>query len=72
MKLFNFFDGRKAGILSLFVGFPLWLVLVWSYVIKDWNFAKFFAPIALTGILAYLGVNVFSHVKGNGKNNGKT
>jgi len=67
-RWYSSLGGRKAMFIVLFLGFPEWLVLIWSFVIKNWDFAKFFSPIVLGGILAYLGVNLTQHIK-KGNNN---
>jgi len=68
---YDFFGGRKAMFVILFLGLPEWFVLIWSYFIQDWAFAKFFTPLVLFGILAYLGINVTQKKLLNGANNGK-
>jgi len=68
-KLFECFGGRKSTHIILWLGLPEWFVLIMSYIMKDWEFAQFFTPIVLLGILGYLGVNTTQHIKLNGKNN---
>lgn len=68
--MFEYFGGRKSTHIILWLGLPEWFVLIMSYVMKDWEFARFFTPIVLLGILGYLGVNTTQHIKMNGgKNN---
>lgn len=62
-KLFDYLGGRKSAHIVLWLGLPEWFVIIMSYIIKDWDFAKFFTPIVLLGILAFLGINVAQHIK---------
>lgn len=63
------FGGRKAMMVTAFLGLPLWVVLIWSYIIRDWIFAKFILPILITAICIYLGINITQKIKLNGKGN---
>ena len=62
---FKFLGGRKSAHVILWLGLPEWFVLIMSYIIKDWEFARFFTSLVLLGILGYLGVNVTQHIKIN-------
>ena len=66
-KIFDYLGGRKSAHIVLWLGLPEWFVITMSYIIKDWDFAKFFTPIVLLGILGYLGVNVTQHIKVNNR-----
>ena len=71
-NMFTYFGGRKSGLAFLSIVVPFNIAIIWSYVIKDWMFLKFFSPIAIGGILALAGVNVYQKKVLNGKNNGKS
>lgn len=56
--IMNRTGGRKFTALLAGLIAPLWLAIVWSYIIRDWTFAITFAGLVLGGIVSYITGNV--------------
>ena len=52
------FDGRKATFTFLGIIVSFLIALIWSYVIRDWSYLKFFTPWAIGGLTGYGVINV--------------
>jgi len=71
MRWYERLGGRKFTALLIGAILVEWVVVIWSYVIRDWTFAKFYTYPVLIGIFAYLGVNVWQKKVQNGGINGQ-
>ena len=65
----DIFGGHKCAILIWFIGITFWISLIWSFIIKDWGYLKFYTPWVVGIVAGYLGINLARHITRN--NNAK-
>ena len=64
-RRFLFWDicgGHKCAILIWFIGITFWISLIWSFIIKDWGYLKFYTPWVVGIVGGYLGINLARHI----------
>lgn len=60
----DLFGGHKCTILIWFIGITFWISLIWSFIIKDWTYLKFYTPWVVGITAGYLGINLARHITG--------
>ena len=57
-KVIDILQGRKSTFTFLGIIVSFLIALIWSYIIKDWGYLKFFTPWAIGGLTGYGVINV--------------